>query len=373
MKKILKIGADFVKLGTQLVSVTENYPFWKVNLNTLAQYFKAFLADIRESVINQVNLTPPDALQGIQIGAITSIDGIHIYTIPSTATAIQKINTVTGAITYIGNFSGATKFSGGVVRGNFAYFTPFTATFILKLDLRNDAVTTFGSLVGASKFGKPCLAQNGNIYAPPMSSTSWLIIEPDDTIRLVAKVVAGSFSSCVDGGNGFVYGCAGSVSAGTIKFNLTTEVSTILTTLSTGTIPYGDICNVNGVLFLAPRDFSQWAFINTLDDSITFMAHPGSALGFKHLSCKLGADGYVYFPTSANNASSPSFKINSLNFTLESLADGAVQYSGLAYGKNGKIFFTPAITASRVAKQVTNALAENLQDNMFLSRYINKG
>jgi hypothetical protein len=371
-RKILQVGSDILTINDNLVSVKEDYPFWKVNADTFNQFWSRFQADIRQSSYDIIQLTTPDDLQGVQIGSLASPDGIHIYTIPSSANSIMKINTITNVVTYIGNFSGASKYSGGVVVGNYGYFTPFSGSNILKIDFRNDSVTTFGNFIGTLKWGKPCLAQNGIIYCPPYNASDWLIINPvDDSTRLVSKGVGGSYTACCDGGNGFIYACAGGANSNVLKLDIENETNTLVTVLSTGTNPYGDITNVNGILFLAPHTFGSFAFINTLDDSVTYMTHPNTSTVGKHISCKVGPDGWVYFPKSSTSLVN-SFRINSLNFTLEQFITSPVS-SSLAFSKNGKMYFIPANTANSKPLQITDELAEPLSDNMFLNRFINKG
>lgn len=385
-RKILKVGTDIITLNDKLVSVKEDYPFWKVNLNTSEQYWSALFDDnkpLQTVTLNENAGNITNFGSNYSIGLITAPNGF-LYSIPFDGTSIAKINPDTYNTQLLGTISGAAKFSGAVLVGDYIYMIPHTASYILKFDTKTDTFTTFGSFgATARKFGSPCYANNGKIYASPQGAAQWLIIDPqnNDNITLVFQPTGGGLTGgCIDGQNGFIYSCPDSANNVQNWTKLNVSNNSISMYRGSGNIAFfkAPAFNINGIIFFYSTCNGNNVFedigitmVNTNNnDAITFLNF--GTVNSKYRGAALGLDGFMYFQTCGNDFTS--FRINPYNLTAEQFrtsGTGLLGWGGGAVAKNGKIFFIP-YTASTKLAVVENTYIGEVKDNRILSRLTNK-
>lgn len=382
-RKLLKVGTDVLTINNQLVSVTEDYPFWKVNSNLIEQYYNALIPDLRPKYdINDFN-TPIDlgSATGTAASMILAPNG-SIYSCPSSAPSIVKItpnpnNHLTPTIEYIGNFgTGTFKWSSVHLVGDYLIFVPGSSTFIMVLDTRNDSIQQFGNFLGTTKWGAADFADDGRLFCPPYSSGDWLIINVSDPTNITTTLHPGLASQnlksgCVNGGNGFIYTLSAS-NSGTYqhtKINTSTLVEITFTTGDNAprrAIYPSKPFNFNGTLFY--HGFNGLYSINTSNDAISYLSIPVNAAQF-NTPC-MGADGWLYFTHIGSNW--PNFRLNPLNFSTEITSSFLAANGGtaMALANDGRMYGVNVAASPRILMRNTPT-PEPMVDNRLLSRYTN--
>lgn len=336
-RKILKIGTDVLTLNNKLVSVKEDYPFWKVSSNTSEQYWNALKQDFTTPPSVELMMTPFEVVgsnTGGVNGMISASNG-SIYTVPSTATTITKItpnpnNVNAPTITTIGTFANtANKFSGVHEVNGKLIFMPSSFQSIMILDLSNDSLSFIGSLgTTLSKFGKSAMADNGLIIAPANAAAQHLIFNPEtlgitlQTAITQNATVQSSRGNAVNGGNGFIYMSANSNNNGyrVTKINTTTLVETAVSTSIVGDSSFGSGFAYDGRVYFYKFSTAEFIVFNTKDSDsrITFASGmAGGVIMSAHPS--IGEDGWVYYfqLNTDVNQSHPHLRINPLNNTIQ--------------------------------------------------------
>ena len=189
-RKILKIGTDVLTLNDKLVSVTEDYPFWKVNLDLDNDFYSKLIKDVLPVNYDFEVYNSAIVGDGTNRGGVLGSNGIDIYTIPSNNTKIIKFNTVTKISTEVANIAGLDKFIDAKLVGDLIIYIPSSATYIGVLDTITGVFTTVGSFSGSTKWGKSCFLPNGNILAPPKSASQNLIINATDSSNITTSLVS---------------------------------------------------------------------------------------------------------------------------------------------------------------------------------------
>lgn len=141
-------------------------------------------------------LTAANKWYGIYLGA----DG-YLYCVPYQATEVMRINPVDNAITFFdssgsttygnGNLSGAQKWDGGCVYGNYIYCSPSDATDFLKINTSNASCSRFGSVAaGSAKWAITAVGPNDMIYFFPYWRNDILKLNPsDDSVSTLAATI----------------------------------------------------------------------------------------------------------------------------------------------------------------------------------------
>ena len=337
-RKILKIGTDLLTLNDKLVSVKEDYPFWKVNLDTSEQYFNKLKKDLSTPPDVELMMTPHEVTTSNSFGTVNGMIACSngsVYTIPNAATSIVKItpnlaDPTNPTITNIGTFSAtANKFVGGHEVGGKLYLMPSSFESIAIIDLfDNDALSFTGSLgTTANKFGKSSLADNGLIIAPANVSTQHLIFNPETLVITLQTAV--TFNGVlqnkrrlsVNMGGNMVYmssdAGAGTGSNRLTKINMDTLVEEgVLTSTSFETgvsIGFGH----DGSLYLYNSSISSWIVFNTnnADSRVQFAISTVSNVSYNNGA--IGSDGWVYCFHNNVATNYVHFRINPLNNTIQ--------------------------------------------------------
>jgi hypothetical protein len=383
-RKILQVGSDILTINDKLVSVKEDYPFWRVNADTSEQYWKALFNDRRE-------VEP--------IIPVTILTGKGNYNIDSWITApngmmyghgvndnfIYKLNPQTETISIVANMGGTSK--GGVLYSNFIYFTPNNNSVIVKFNTITETFTSFGVLgVTTNKFGSPCLSSNGKIYASPHGVAQWLIIEPEnnDTITLIPQLANGGLTGgCIDGGNDWIYSCPETANNFQTWTKINKNDNTIVSYRPANSVAYYHRPSgvVEGkIIFHATSNsggigahMKSFTIVDTKNaDAISLISLPGPTPsgGLTDVFRKgvLGMDNNFYFMTAINGTS---YRFNPYTNVVETLVTYAPSYScsGGGIDKNGTLFWV-TINGNSIIKY--NKIYDNVQDNRILSRLINK-
>lgn len=359
-RKILQVGTDILTINDKLVSVKEDYPFWKVNANTSEQYFNALGQDLATPPTVELMMTPFEITSsntfGTCNGMISASNG-SIYTIPSAATTITKItpnpdNVNTPTITNVGTFSStANKFTSAHEVGSKIYFIPATFESIMILDLSNDSLSFIGSLgATANKFGKSALADNGLIIAPANASTQHLIFNPQTSqITLQTAITAGIIQQArgvaVNAGNGFIYMAANNSGSNyrITKINTDTLVESLVSTSITDDNLITSGFAYNGVIYFYRPTNSAFYIFNTNDNDSRVVFSSGVSASVPYSSYNIGSDGWVYyfhiFTTNAGQV--PHFRINPINNTIQIssfLSNNTVRNQCSVMGIDGNIY-----------------------------------
>ena len=374
-RKILKIGSDILTLNDKLVSVREDYPFWKVNLDTSEQYWNAFdnaNTSVPYTISIENNIVNPIIGNG-SVGFVTC-DGINHYSIPSSDTAIKKFNSETGQLTYIGSFSGSWKFSGAIPGGKYIYFIPRDFTSVIKLDTELDTFISIGSFVGVNKWGKPILIPDGRIIAPRVTTTTVFSLDTsDDTVTLITATnlqTNDSFEAGTWYYNGFVYAIrgAGGDSGRLFKIDVSNNTQSVISfnfgsSIFQNTIVYKNLTFIFSTNAINIYDNITNSFLSALPKSSGISAS-GSVI--------YGSDGWIY--QFSSNLLGNNTRFNPKNFTVETLftnpnASGNHNFNALC-GKNGKIYILNGTTLT--VTLLNSTTSENINPNQLLNRNINK-
>lgn len=374
-RKILKIGTDIVTLTDKVVSVREDYPFWKVNLDTSEQYWNSFDAE-NTSVPYPLGITNTSNFSGQGFIGFVSCDGINHYSIPTSDASIKKFNTTTGSISYIGSLSGSNQYTSAIPVGYFIYFIPASATSVLKLDTRNDTLSFIGSLSGTTKWGRAVLLPDGRIFAPKNSATTHFTLNTSNDVITLINATNVGLSDQFEAGtwfyNGFVYGLRGASSSSgrVIKINVTTFAETIVS-VGSGSNLYLGCAQYKNLVFIGCNTATSMAVWNNLNDTVSYLTIPSGANG--NTTVRLHSDGWIYM------LGSPllrvNIRVNPKNLTVETVSvndnTGGVLYLATVSGTNGKIYaFTGQFgNAIRILNPSTNVVVNT---NKLLHRNINK-
>jgi len=377
-RKILQVGSDILTINDKLVSVKEDYPFWRVNVNTRTQYFNKLVTDLSPKY-NMADISVPIDVGnagGTAASTILAPNG-SLYTCPLNSPNICKItpnplNPLTPTIELIGNF-GTTlfKWSSQHLVGDYIYFVPYNMTFILQLNWRTDTITQIGNFVGSSKWSAGDLTDDGRIFCPPFSSTDWLIIninDPNNVTTTLHPRLQGSRGGCVNGGNGFMYTTHTEANNTFIntKINIVTLVETPVS-VGSGLFRVATISkpfNFNGTLFY--HGSNGIYSINTLNDALTLISTPVNAAQY-YTPC-LGADGWLYFTHTSSNY--VNFRLNPQNLSTEITTVAASAYGGstMALSNDGRMY---GVGLTGIVLMRDTPVSETLVDNRLLSRYTN--
>lgn len=378
-RKILKVGTDIITLNDKLVSVKEDYPFWKVNGNLREQYYNALIPDLRPKY-NMVDFDTPIDLGaggGFASSMILAPNG-SIYSCPWSAPSIVKITPnpsdhLTPTIEYIGNFgTGTFKWVSVHLVGDYLIFVPGSSSFILVLDTRNDSIQQFGNFAGVSKWGAADFADDGRIFCPPNTSTDWLIIDATDPTNITTTLHPGlqtSRGGCTNGGNGFIY--TTHISTSNTFYYTKINVSTLVETAIIGTSG----ASLRAIYSYKPFNFNGTLFyhtsiglytINTSNDAFAFLSIPVTAAQF-YTPC-MGADGWLYFTHQGANYAN--FRLNPLNFSTEVTPSTLVANGGstMALSNDGRMY---NISVNNRILMRNTPTPEPMQANRLLSRYTN--
>jgi len=336
-RKILQVGSDILTINDKLVSVKEDYPFWRVNANTSEQYFNALWQDLATPPTVELMMTPFEVVgsnTGGVNGMIAASNG-SIYTIPSAATTITKItpnlnNVNAPTITNVGTFSTtANKFTSAHEVGGKIYFMPGSFESIMVLDLSNDGLSFIGSLgTTANKFGKSALADNGLIIAPANASTQHLIFNTQTlSITLQTAMTSGVIQQArgvsVNAGNGFIYMAPNTIGLNyrITKINTDTLVESLVSTSILGTdVSINSGMCYDGVLYFYKLSTAEFIVFNTKssESRITFFSGMDGNVTITGFP-SIGVDGWVYYFQSFTdvNQSHPHFRLNPINNTIQ--------------------------------------------------------
>ena len=370
-REILKIGTDVLTLNDKLVSVTEDYPFWKVNGSLNSQYYRALLSDFREqaSVLSSNTVWTGSATSCSE--AILAPNGF-VYGVPAGVSSIPKFNPSTNTTSYIGSL-GAAVYSGAKLVGDIIYMFPGNTNHILKLDTRTDFITLIGTFSGTNQFSTPAIGQDGKIYCLGLSAQQVLEFNPvDDTYILHTTTGEANMGSAVSGDNGFIYGAPRVLTTGTFpyrKFNIVTKT---YTTIAGGNVAWSSSrrgINVNGIIFFhssTGTGSGNIYYINTTTDVRNQLTLAPGASTWSGLT--QGADGWVYVH-GADNVT-PSYRFNPYNFTVQQVEIATTNHRGTgALLADGRILF-PSIVGNQVRTFLTTSqVNSNLSTNRILSRY----
>lgn len=374
-RKILKIGTDIITVNNQVVSVTEDYPFWKVNVDTSGQYWNKFNSENTSTpyVTNlTTNITP---IVGNSSNGFVSCDGVNYYSIPIADASIKKFNTQTQTLTYIGSFTGAWKFSGAVAVGKFIYFIPRDFASVIKLDTELDTFISIGSLSGTNKWGKPVLLPDGRIIAPRITANTVFTLDTSNDVITLINATNIQVNDNFDAGtwyyNGFVYGLRGlgSDSGRLFKMNLSNNSQTVIgynfgTSIFQNSIIYDNITFVFTSSDIRVFDNISGTFTSTIPKQ-SGVSQSGGGLIY-------GGDGWIY--QFSNNLLGANTRFNPKNFTVQTLftnanASNNHNYNALC-GKNGKIYILNGTTLQlNLLNPSTN---DNININRILNRNVNK-
>lgn len=388
-RKILKIGTDVLTLNDKLVSVKEDYPFWRVNSDNITEYYNALLFDKRE-----INNSSPEFYTSLgfngtassNAGAVLGPDGISIYTVPLNNSFSYRFNTVTKVFTPIFNISGNDKFYSAHVVGKYIIFTPFSHTSIIRHDTETGVNTSIGSFAGTGKWGKGTLAPNGKIYCPPIGSAQWLVIDVNDpeniTTQLVTNLAGANNASqyCSAYSNGFIYSFTRGASnnRNMLKFNINTNVITSSTFL--GLNDHYTCVNINGLIYVQQTYLgSRLYIVNTNNsDSITTV---NQTTEFSAIGSGLGADNEIYL---LSNSGVPAIKYNLLSGAYTDINKPPVvapataesfRSCGVITNKFGESYSIPAggsAVHTHYFWRINSATTEELNLNRILNRHINR-
>ncbi len=222
-----------------------------------------------------------------------------------------------------GSISGATKYAGGVLFGNFIYCIPSSANNVGKINWTNDSFSTFGTPGASSQDwleGALCPI-NGKIYCAPYGAGGF-----DGTTILVIDTSNDTFY-WVD-----TTGVKGSNSGDLI-----------------GTGKYSAVnFGADGRMYFTPYQANTVMILDPADDSLTFIDTAGlTTYGNGNLGTNHKWDGginwkqYVYgSPSDALDV----LKIDTLNGTCSrfgTIASGTAKYSSIAMAANEIIYMFP--------------------------------
>ncbi len=310
-RKILKIGTDVLTLNDKLVSVKEDYPFWKVFVDYNQQFYNKFLFDKREvsqgTPIFYTSLGFGDGSNNN--GAVLAENGIDIYTVPRNTTTCYKFNSQTKVITPVFTIAGGDKFSSAITVGRYIFFIPQSHTSIIRLDTETGLTTSIGSFAGANKWGKATLAPNGKIYCPPQGAAQWLIINVNDPLNVTTTLVnapagANNLSQfCSEYSNGFVYSFSVGASNNRNMQKMNINTDTVTSSIFLGLINYRAVFNHYGVLYaitsnsgsaILTVDTNNNDSISSITTPIDFGLNGGGGVGW-------GADNNLYFVASGGS------------------------------------------------------------------------
>ena len=123
------------------------------------------------------------------VGGVLAPNG-KIYAIPRDARQILEINPVNRTTTLFGQLidSGERKWAGGVLAQNGKiYGIPLNQTQVLEIDPSNNNIRFLKSFSGGNKWFGGVLAPNGKIYCIPFSTTQILVIDNVDTPNIIGS------------------------------------------------------------------------------------------------------------------------------------------------------------------------------------------
>lgn len=133
-------------------------------------------------------------------GIYQGADG-RLYCVPYNATEVMIIDPSNDSISFIdtagattfgnGNLSGAQKWDGGCVYGNYIYCSPSGATDFLKINTLNGTCERLGTVpAGTAKWAISTLGPNGYIYMFPYFDNRVIKFNPtDDTFSYLATTI----------------------------------------------------------------------------------------------------------------------------------------------------------------------------------------
>jgi len=382
-RKILQVGTDILTINDKLVSVKEDYPFWRVNANTSDQYWDALKNDdLADNPPISLMTTPFEVTTSNTFGTINGMINASngsIYCVPGSATTITKItpnpdNVNAPIITNVGSFTNTTnKFRSVYEVGGKLIFMPSSFESIMILDLSNDAITFVGSLGTAlNKFGKSCMADNGLIIAPAGVATQHLIFNPQTLQITLQTTVNNERVTAVNAGNGFIYigSSASSGAARVIKINTDTLVETTVTTSISGDDQFTSGFAFDGkVYFYRPASSTFHVFNTKANDArITFSSGIFATVAFTNYPC-IGSDGWVYYFNIFTVNQQPNFRINPLNNTIQissNTTTGSQRLMSCVMGNDGNIYGVNLTNKINVYDFNTD---KEIKPNRILSRY----
>lgn len=388
-RKILKIGSDVLTLNDKLVSVKEDYPFFKVNQDTSNQYWNALEKDLGNSPNIEILNNP------FEIGASNSFGTVNgmiacsngsIYTIPSGATSIVKItpnlaDPTNPTITNIGTFAvTANKFIGAHEVGGKLILIPSTFESIAIIDLfNNDTLSFVGSLTTtANKFGKSSLADNGLIIAPANSSTQHLIFNPETlgiTLQtaMTSTVLQNLRGYSVNAGNNMVYMFSGTSTTNhrVTKINMGTLVESVVSTsIVTTDSGFNNAFCYKGVIYAYKGATSLFTIFNTNDSDsrITVTTTLGANVSISNFPA-ISSDGWVY-SLNTFTGNYPNFRINPRNNTIQytttAITTATLRVGSLCMGIDGNLYAVNANNKINVYDFNSNV---EIVPNRIYSRY----
>jgi len=341
------------------------FPDWTVNSNNWTG-FSAALNNYIPQTFDQTVSSFGSATGNF--GGVLAANGKIYGAQFGTSGNIKVIDTTNNTTYTIGSGLPQYGYGGGTLAPNGKiYLTPYIATSILVIDPTNDSISTIDLAGIQYRCIGGVLANNGKIYCPPGASgqNKVLVIDPlTDTYTTVATGRFGYYGGVLSS-TGHIYFIPFTATS-IMKFNPADNTFIDVGTFNSGSKWIGGSVAPNGKIYCPPAAEDGVLIIDPSNDALTYITGLGTSAN-KWWGSVLGVDGNIY---GIPNNSTSILKIDTTNDTTTTFGTKPTgSYTGGVLAPNGKIY---ALPNSATAVMTIGAGGLTVEDNLVLSRYVNK-
>lgn len=312
-------------------------------------------------------------------GGVLATNG-KIYGIPYNSNNMLIIDTSNNTYSLYGSLSGVDKWSSGVLAPNGRiYGIPSSSNSILKFYPQDQSFSNIdiSQYSGNLKWSGGVLAPNGKIYCIPHNSNSILLIDTeynditkDIAIEEIYSEVFRKWSGGVLAPNNCIYAIPFNANQ-VLKINTTDDSITLIGNLRGTSKWSGGVLGANGKIYGIPYNSGSVLEIDTNTDTVsTFGNLNGQTITDKKWSGGvLAPNGKIYgIPNNSNliiEITTDTYGISLINTNKTNIE----KWKGGVLANNGFIYTIPYYENSIL---YFGSTASNIDENMTLSRYLNK-
>jgi len=240
-----------------------------------------------------------------------------------------------------------------------------TNMFYMPYPRKKANTTTLGGNfdVGASNFDSSVLSPNGKIYAPPISTTFILIIDPIlnsfDTTSILFNFEGRKYSSSNLAPNGKIYCIPNSETRILIidpMLNSIDTTSIVVSGMTTDSAKWhSSITNSSGILYGMPRNETRVLIINTNTNTASTIMITQDSATENHNACSLAPNGKIYSPPFFGSSHVLIIDTQTNICDTTSMPVGGIlrcHYHSATLAPNGKIYCFPSYANASAAANV---------------------
>ena len=401
------IWSNFSTMRSQTIGAV-SFPTWTTFNDSVSNYITA-INSLEATFTNKFGAVQPilaqkkltgSAVTGYQgsISAPDSTGEVKIFGLPSSATQFLKIDPITDTYAVFGDvMSAATqKTIAGVYINGFIYCAPFgsSATAVFKINTSTGAITYFdhtgvvanigsGAYTGAGKWDGANIGSNGLIYMMPFDASEVMVIDPsDDSIYFidttgVVSYGAGDLTDAAKSDGGIAYGdfiySVPSTVTYFIKVDVTTDTVTTFGSIAVGTTKYAyPAIARNSKIYYFPYGAANIMVLDPSDDSVTTFGTFTASGAWKCGAAVILPDGTLYGTPGTDLFGIRVDPDDNSNLEVGRLPAGTSTGAiGASLAVNGAVYSIPWLN-SEVIKTYFPSMDITLSDDFVLSRYVNK-